>query len=225
MAGLTLSAFDVIGPVMVGPSSSHTAGAARIGLIARRLLGEPPHRARLGLHGSFAATGKGHATDRALVAGLLGETPESESLPTALERAPTAGLAVEFCAIDLGETAHPNSVQLHLEGPQHELNLTAASLGGGVIAINSVDGHAVQITGSRPTLVSWHTDRPGYLAALTAALAYATVNITTISTTRKNRGGAALTVVEADEAFAPAIATIVGAMAGVSRIVLLPAQP
>jgi L-serine dehydratase len=225
MAGLTLSAFEVIGPVMVGPSSSHTAGAARIGLIARRLLGEPPQRAHLGLHGSFAATGKGHATDRALVAGLLGEAPESEALPTALERAPAAGLTVEFSHIDLGEAAHPNSVQLQLDGADHALTLTAASLGGGVIALSSLDGHAVNFSGARPTLVSWHMDRPGFLAALTAALAYSAANITTISTTRKHRGGAALTVVEADEAFAPAIATIVGAMEGVRRIVLLPTQP
>lgn len=224
MSGLNLSAFDVIGPVMVGPSSSHTAGAARIGLTARRLLGAPPERARIGLHGSFAATGKGHATDRALVAGLLGEAPDSASLPTALERAPAAGLAVEFFRLDLGDLAHPNTAQLELEGNGRSLTLTAASLGGGVVVIVALDGHTVHFNCARPTLVSWHTDRAGYLAALTATLAYAAVNITTISTTRKNRGGEALTVVEIDDAFPPFVATIIGAMEGVSRVVILPAQ-
>jgi L-serine dehydratase len=225
MSGLNLSAFDVIGPVMVGPSSSHTAGAARIGLIARRLLGATPHRARIGLHGSFAATGKGHATDRALVAGLLGESPDSASLPTALERAPAAGLVVEFSPLDLGDLAHPNTAQLELESPGRSLNLTAASLGGGVVVLLALDGHTVHCHCARPTLVSWHTDRAGYLAALTATLAYATVNITTISTTRKNRGGEALTVVEIDGVFPPSVMTIVAAMDGVSRVVILPGQP
>lgn len=194
-----MSAFDVIGPVMVGPSSSHTAGAARIGLLARRLLGGAPLRARLELHGSFAATGRGHATDRALVAGLLGMNSDDAALPEALELAQARGLEVEFAAVDLGDDAHPNTVRISLlDAGGATLTGTASSLGGGIVEMYELDGYATALRGGMDTLVCWHDDKSGFLARLTAVLACVEVNIAALRTTRRDRGSSALTVIETD---------------------------
>jgi L-serine dehydratase len=225
MAGLILSAFDVIGPVMVGPSSSHTAGAARIGLAARLLLDDTPVRVRFGLHGSFAATGKGHATDRALLAGMLGDAPDSESLPDSPARAQACGLEFVFTAIDLGDEVHPNSVKIDVASATRELSMTAASIGGGVIAISEIDGHQVGLRGSRTALVCWHADRIGFLAALTSLFARSSLNIATISTNRKTRGGAALTVAEFDDSVAPTVARDAADLPEVRRVALLLPPP
>ncbi len=195
---MPLSAFDVIGPVMIGPSSSHTAGAARLGLAARSLLGEAPLRATLTLHGSFAATGLGHATDRALVAGLLGFAPDDASLPRSLELAAKAGLAFTFAVEDFGESAHPNSVRIQLEGATTSLTLTGASLGGGIIDISELDGYATSFNGHLDTLVCWHEDKSGFLARLTAIVACVEANIATLRTSRLGRASHALTLVETD---------------------------
>ena len=195
---MNLSAFDVIGPVMVGPSSSHTAGAARIGLAARRLLGETPRRAVIGLHGSFAATGRGHATDRALLAGLLDLAPDDADLPRAPELAAEAGLRFTFEAIDLGETAHPNTARLELEGDTRRVDLTGASLGGGIVELREIDAYATSFRGDMHTLVCWHEDKSGFLARVTAVLACAELNIATLRTSRRGRGHDALTVIETD---------------------------
>ena len=152
--------FDVIGPVMVGPSSSHTAGAARIGLFARRLLGEDPVRAEISLHGSFAATGEGHGTPLALLAGLLGMTPDDERIPVSAELALEHGLDYHFETFDMGDV-HPNSVQLRLTGKGTSLELCASSIGGGRIKIWNIDGFAVNLDGEYPTLLLIYPDRPG----------------------------------------------------------------
>ncbi|HTO03108.1 MAG TPA: L-serine ammonia-lyase, iron-sulfur-dependent subunit beta [Opitutus sp.] len=225
MAGLNLSAFDVIGPTMVGPSSSHTAGAARIGFAARQLLNETPILARFQLHGSFAATGRGHATDRALLAGVLGETPDSEWLAHSFARAREAGLGFDFSSIDLGEEAHPNTAVIHLTGALRQVSLTAASVGGGVIAVTEIDGHPVAIQGSRSTLVCWHADHAGFLSMLTTLFAEVSANIASISTNRKARGGAALTVVEADETIPPELAQRAANIPGVNRLCLMRPLP
>ena len=127
--------FDLIGPIMVGPSSSHTAGAARIGYVARRILGERPARAALFLHGSFAATGSGHGTDRALIAGLLGMRPDDRRIPDSFSLAQEQGLDFRFASEDM-PGAHPNTVRLSLLGEQGgSLEMTAASIGGGRIQV------------------------------------------------------------------------------------------
>ncbi len=225
MARVGLSAFEVIGPAMVGPSSSHTAGAIRLGLAARRLLGEEPVRALIGLHGSFAATGRGHATDLALLAGILGDGPDTTALPGARDRAVAAGLSFKFEYAGLGHDAHPNSARLRLESARHVLDVTGASLGGGMIALGEIDGHATQVSFARPTLVCWHADRAGFLASLTAAFARAGVNIATINTSRRARGGRALTVVEADDTIPPAVTAAVSRPDWVTRACVTPALP
>lgn len=196
---MTLSAFDVIGPLMVGPSSSHTAGAARLGLAARGLLGVAPVRAVLTLHGSFAATGSGHATDRALVSGVLGLAPDDARLPQAPELAAQAGIEIVFAVEDFGPTAHPNSARIELEAQDGQsLRLTGASLGGGIIEVSELDGYATSFHGDLHTMVCYHEDRSGFLARVTTVLACADINIASLRTTRHIRGERALSVIETD---------------------------
>ena len=193
------SAFEIIGPPMVGPSSSHTAGAVRIGHLAFLLLGGTPTNAKIGLHGSFAATGKGHATDRGLVAGLLGWSTDDARIKNARSLAEEAGMKIGFETIDLGESAHPNSARLELSDACGEnLDLVASSIGGGSVEVTQIDGFSTLLTGSLDALAMWHQDRPGFLAHVTAALACVTSNIATIRTSRTHRGAEALTVIELD---------------------------
>ena len=195
-----MNVFDVIGPVMVGPSSSHTAGAARIGMVSRKLLGEEPVRARILLHGSFLATGTGHGTDRALVGGLLGLEVDDERIPHSFELAKQRGLEFSFGAIDLGEDVHPNSVKLLLTGAGgKELEVIGASVGAGRIRIASLDGEEANFTGECPALIVHHTDRPGRVAEVAGMLEAKHINVATMQLYRKSRGGHAVMVMECDE--------------------------
>ena len=148
-----MNIFDIVGPVMVGPSSSHTAGAVRIGFVSRKLLGEPVKSVQLLLYGSFLATGKGHGTDRALVAGLLGMLPDDERVPFAFEEAKNAGMEFTFGEANLKE-AHPNSVVLKMVGESgRALEVIAASLGGGRMKICKIDGMEANFCAECPTLM------------------------------------------------------------------------
>jgi len=201
------SVFNVIGPVMIGPSSSHTAGAVRIGLVARSLLGgAAPIHAKFGLHGSFAATGHGHGTRLALVAGLLGVLPDDERLVDSFSLAKKQGLEFSFEDVDLGEDFHPNGVQIRLQSDSEECHaLLAASVGGGSIRVEAIDGFETNLDGSSPAIILWHNDRIGYLAALTAILAAAGANIASILTSRHTRGQKAVTTVAVDRTLPPEI--------------------
>ena len=184
---------------MVGPSSSHTAGAVRIGLITRKLLGRPPVRAELLLHGSFAATGKGHGTDRALVAGLLGMGPDDPDIPRSFALAERAGLLVRIGSVVL-RGAHPNSVLLKVEDEQgNTLEVNASSLGGGRVRVNAIDGLDASFTGDYPTLIIRNEDRPGAVAEVTSILSRRKVNIATMQLYRNMRGGLAVMVMESDQ--------------------------
>ena len=184
---------------MVGPSSSHTAGAVRIGLITRKLLGRPPVRAELLLHGSFAATGKGHGTDRALVAGLLGMGPDDPDIPRSFALAERAGLLVRIGSVVL-RGAHPNSVLLKVEDERgNTLEVNASSLGGGRVRVNAIDGLDASFTGDYPTLIIRNEDRPGAVAEVTSILSRRKVNIATMQLYRNMRGGLAVMVMESDQ--------------------------
>ncbi len=187
----------MIGPVMIGPSSSHTAGACRIGLVARHLLGRPPETAEIGLHASFAKTGRGHGTHLALVAGLLGYHPDDPRLPRAFEEAQAANLTYTFSDVDLGDV-HPNTAHLHLTGGGHEVRVTASSTGGGVIEVIRVDGFKTAFSGASPTLLTRYTDAIGVIARVAALIAADGVNIATLNCTRERRGGSALLSIELD---------------------------
>ncbi|ADV67227.1 L-serine ammonia-lyase, iron-sulfur-dependent subunit beta [Deinococcus maricopensis] len=192
-----MSLLDMIGPVMIGPSSSHTAGACRIGLIARHLLGHRPESAVIGLHASFAKTGRGHGTHLALVAGLLGFAPDDPRLPRAFEEAQAAGLAFTFEDVDLGDV-HPNTARLRVTGGGGSADVTASSTGGGAIEVVRVDGFRVQFTGASPTLLTRYTDAIGIIARVASLIASDGVNIATLNCTREKRGGAAMLSIELD---------------------------
>ncbi len=198
------SAFDVIGPAMVGPSSSHTAGAVRIGLLAHHIIKEFPtiDNTLIELHGSFAATGRGHATDRGLVAGLMGFAPDDERIKDALKIAEEKGFKVEIKNTDLGMDAHPNTARLTFNFGGHfagqSLTIIGASIGGGNVELQEIDNYKTNITGALDALVIWHLDRPGFLARVTALLACVELNIATILTGRRMRDSEALTVIKTD---------------------------
>ena len=191
--------FEILGPVMVGPSSSHTAGAVRIGLMTRRLLGQKPVKARIGMYGSFLATGRGHGTDRAVVAGLLGMKPDDIRIPESFELAAADGLSFSFEEANLSG-AHPNTVLLEVEGDGgRELSVQASSLGGGRIMVNRLDGIDVNCTCEMPTLIVHNMDQPGHVAEVTSMLSHKSVNIANMSLYRDKRGGRAVMVVETDQ--------------------------
>lgn len=193
-----MNIFDIVGPVMVGPSSSHTAGAVRIGYVSRKLLGEPIESVQLLLYGSFLATGKGHGTDRALVAGLLGMQPDDERVPFAFEEADRVGMAFTFGEANLKE-AHPNSVVLKMTGKSgRELEVIAASLGGGRMKICKLDGMEANFCAEYPTLIVQNVDQPGCVAKVTTMLSDLGINIATLKLYRDSRGGDAVMVVECD---------------------------
>ncbi len=194
-----MSVFDIMGPVMVGPSSSHTAGAVKIGFTARQLLREEIKYADLYLHGSFLATGKGHGTDKALIAGLLGMKPDDERIPTSFLIAEEKGMEYQFSAIEL-RNAHPNSVLLKLEGNHGgKLEVVASSIGGGMIMINKIDGVEANICACNPTLIVHNVDKPGHVSIVTSLLGQKAVNIATMHIYRDKRGGNAVMIIECDQ--------------------------
>lgn len=198
-----INIFDMMGPVMVGPSSSHTAGAARIGNMGRTLLGEEVARADIGLHGSFAETGFGHGTDRALLAGLLGMRPDDLRIPNAYEEANRAGMAYSFRTVELRD-AHPNTALLELTGKSgKQLTLQASSIGGGAIVVNKIDGIDVNFTGDFNTLIVRNQDESGSVAAITSILSQVHINVANMSVNRHRRGGDALMVIETDQHIKP----------------------
>ena len=196
-----VSILDIIGPVMVGPSSSHTAGACRLGLLARNLVGGTPLRAHAELHGSFARTGEGHGTDRAIVGGLMGFRPDDDRLRTALEIAEGEGLAYTFEKTRLGEEneVHPNTVRLTVERGGRASVMTGSSLGAGRVLITEIDGFPVEVRGDHHAIVLIAGDIKGSIARITTLLADDGVNIATLRVSRQHRGGDAFMVIEVDE--------------------------
>ncbi|MGB9867601.1 MAG: L-serine ammonia-lyase, iron-sulfur-dependent subunit beta [Bacillota bacterium] len=210
---------EVLGPVMIGPSSSHTAGAARLGKLARCLLGEAPVKAVLTLHGSFAATYRGHGTDLALVGGLLGFAPDDERIRDAFRFAKKEGLEVVINAGDLGRV-HPNSVKFELKGAGgRELVAVGSSIGGGRVEMVEIWGLPVSIRGEQPTLVATYPDRPGMVAALTAQLASRNINIATMRVTRSGRGKLAVAVIEVDQHVPEDLVNAIAQLPSMKRVV------
>lgn len=207
--------FDLIGPVMVGPSSSHTAGAVRIGYVARKLLGEEPKSARITLHGSFAATGRGHGTDKAIVAGLLGMHPDDERIPRSFELAWEQGLDFSFELREL-RAAHPNTARLDLTGKSgRRLSMTGASVGGGRIEVRELDGIALSFSAEKPTLIIRNEDQPGSISIVSAVLANIGINIATFHVNRSSRGGQAIMVIECDSPVSQGTVNTIAAMQGI----------
>ena len=196
-----VSLLDIIGPVMVGPSSSHTAGACRLGLLARGLVGGTPERARIELHGSFARTGEGHGTDKAVVGGLMGFRPDDERLRTALDIAEREGLDYRFEKTTLGEEndVHPNTVRFTVERGDRRSVMTGSSLGAGRVLVTDIDGFPVEVTGNYHTILIVAEDVRGSIAAIATVLSAFALNVATLKVSRRQRGGDAFMVWELDE--------------------------
>lgn len=219
-----MNLLDIIGPIMVGPSSSHTAGAVKIGLVSRKLMVEKVVKADIYFHGSFLATGKGHGTDKAVVAGLLGIAVDDSRVPFSFEIAEREGLEFHISGIDLGD-AHPNTVKLNLTGVSgKKIEIIAASVGGGQIEICEIDGLSASFGGDYPTLIVNHKDIPGRVMAVTAGLTECNVNIATMKSYRMVRGGDAVMIIECDHEVPVETIRSLEALEGIVKVTYLSLQ-
>lgn len=189
--------FSIIGPSMIGPSSSHTAGAIRLGRVARQLFGEMPARAVIDLYGSFAETYQGHGTDLALVGGLLDYDTDDARIPDSLDHSEDLGMEVQFIERKT-PAAHPNTAEMTLTKGDSQLTVRGASIGGGNVVVDRVDGFDVKFTAIYPTIIISHQDRTGIIADITSALRMLNINIGYMDLDRKRRSGEAMTVIEVD---------------------------
>jgi L-serine dehydratase len=193
-----MNVFDVIGPVMIGPSSSHTAGAVRLGQLARKILGERAVKADIQLSGSFAQTYRGHGTDKALIAGIMGMFSDDERIRNSLDIAAEEGLEFSFRPQDIPGT-HPNTARIILTGENGAgCEIQGASIGGGNILVTEINGMAVSVTGQYNTLLILHHDKPGTIATVTNFMAYSGINIGNFRLSRPKKGGEAVMTIEVD---------------------------
>ena len=199
MANNYIGIFDVIGPIMVGPSSSHTSGAATIAWMARQIFSGIPLRATFTLYGSFAETYKGHGTDRALIGGMLGYKSDDVRIPNAYEEARKAGLITDFIVDRDTQVSHPNTVDVVMTAENgHTLLIRGESLGGGRVRIRRLNDIEVDFTGEYSTMVIGHQDKTGTVAFITKCLAEENINVANLKLFREGKGKKAYTVVEAD---------------------------
>ena len=201
------SAFEIIGPIMVGPSSSHTAGAVRIGNIAQQLLNEDPVQVTFTLMGSFAETYEGHGTDLALLAGVLGLSTKDEGIPNAKEIAAQRHLAYTFTKKNLGDF-HPNTVLVELQGKTRNVKLLGSSIGGGKVEIQELDDFPLKFSGEKPTLFFNHTDQKGIIAAISCALQRHGYNIARLALERYKKNGPAIAICEIDDIVEPELVSL-----------------
>ena len=214
-----IDVFDIMGPIMVGPSSSHTAGAVRIGRMARTLLGDEPEKAVLLLHGSIAETGVGHGTDKALIAGLLGMATDDLDIPNSFEIAEERGLKFSFDEVDLRE-AHPNSVKMEVTGASgRRMKMQASSIGGGRISVDKLDGVWVSFSGDYHTLIIQNMDNQSNLADVTTALSLARVNVANMSMHRSVKGGNVMMIVETDDPIPGYIVELLEKQPGILQVI------
>ncbi|MFT4413524.1 L-serine ammonia-lyase, iron-sulfur-dependent subunit beta [Fredinandcohnia humi] len=192
------SVFDIIGPIMIGPSSSHTAGAARIGRVARSLFGRQPNWAIISFYGSFAETYKGHGTDVAIVGGLLDFDTFDERIKTSLSIAEEAGMEITFIEED-AVTDHPNTARIRIGDNEGDLELVGISIGGGKIEITELNGFQLRLSGNHPAILVVHNDRYGAIAGVANVLAKYAINIGHMEVARKEKGMQALMTIEVDQ--------------------------
>lgn len=213
--------FDVLGPIMIGPSSSHTAGAARLGKIARTIVNKDIKKVTFLLHGSFGKTYKGHGTDRALVAGILGMNPDDSQLRYSIELAKEQGLEIEFVPYDLGD-AHPNTVKfLITDCDDHPWEVLGSSIGGGLVEINEINGNKVQITGEYPTIITCHNDVPGTVAKVSSLFYEAEINIAFMKLVRSQKGQGATMTFEIDTPASREIIDSIKKIEGINRVITI----
>lgn len=193
------SIFDIIGPNMIGPSSSHTAGACRIGNVARKIAGKDIKKASFLLHGSFAKTYQGHGTDRALLGGILGFDTDDDRIRNSFEIAKARGIEFEFEETDLGEV-HANTVKIIIDKhDKSQVQVLGSSIGGGNIIISEINGLELEFTGEYTTIIISHKDKPGVIAGVTKILAEYLINIAFMRVYRHGKGQRAFMIIETDD--------------------------
>lgn len=218
---MLMNVFDMIGPIMIGPSSSHTAGAVRLGKVARKILNDTVVRADIELSGSFAKTYRGHGTDKALVAGIMGMQSDDERIRRSLAIAEEEGIAYSFHEVDIPD-AHPNTARISLVGASGVTAVVqGASIGGGNILISDINGMQVSFTGQYNTLIILHYDKPGTIAAVTNFMAYSEVNIGNFRLSRPHKGGEAVMTIEVDDDVTDALLQSLRILPNIINVVLI----
>lgn len=216
--------FSIIGPAMVGPSSSHTAGAVRLGRVARQCFGELPDQAEITFYGSFAETHQGHGTDVAVLAGIMDFSTDDSRIPSAFEEAEKAGIAFEFKTAQ-GQSWHPNTAKIKLLKQTKELVLIGSSIGGGNIEVKQVNEFQVEFSGMYPTLVIFHADRPGMIADVTEIFRHHKLNIGHMDVDRNGRSKDAITVIESDQHIGADVQEAVSHIGDVKKVVYIQLNP
>lgn len=216
--------WNIIGPVMIGPSSSHTAGAVRLGNIVRTCWGENIREIDIYLRGSFATTGAGHGTNLALLAGLLGYTPDNPAVRDAYKLAAEAGLKFRFFDEDI-DGAHPNSARFAVRGDGRQMEAVGASIGGGEVCLLELDGSVVKVSGSLPSIIIINRDVKGVVSSITSFLSKQGINIATMTLHRDTRGGLATMVLELDkDGLIPRAESIACVHEGIVKVIALPGE-
>ena len=216
-----MNIFDIIGPIMIGPSSSHTAGAVRMGRVAWKILGEDVAKAEIGLAGSFALTYKGHGTDKAIIAGILGMRPDDERIPNSLTIAQEKGLSYVFSPVKIKD-AHPNTAIINLVGVNGATcSVEGVSVGGGNIQITKLNDMPAAFNGTLDTLIIAHHDRPGAIAVVAAKLAELGVNIGSFRLSRQKRKELAIMTIELDSAIDRAAVNVIRGLENIVSVVYM----
>lgn len=213
--------FDVLGPIMIGPSSSHTAGAARLGKIAGTIVNKPIKEVSFLLHGSFRETYKGHGTDRALVAGILGFLPDDPNLKDSISIANEKGIIIRFLQADLGQV-HPNTVKFLIKDIEDiEWEVLGSSIGGGLVEIHEINGKKVKVTGEYPTIITCHDDVPGTVSKISTLFYENKINIAFMSLSRNQKGKDATMTLEVDTNISYEIINEIKSINGVNRVIVI----
>lgn len=213
--------FDVLGPIMIGPSSSHTAGAARLGKISGTIVNKPIKEVSFLLHGSFRETYKGHGTDRALVAGILGFLPDDPNLKDSISIANEKGIIIRFLPADLGQV-HPNTVKFLIKDIDDiEWEVLGSSIGGGLVEIHEINGKKVKITGEYPTIITCHDDVPGTVSKISTLFYENKINIAFMSLSRNQKGKDATMTLEVDTNISDEIINEIKSINGVNRVIVI----
>ena len=212
----------MIGPVMIGPSSSHTAGVVRIGRAALKLFGMAPQEAEIIFYNSFARTYEGHGSDRAVIAGLLDFSTDDKRIKESVELAPVMGLRYTFRSVGNASTLHPNSVRIKLKRGDKEMEVLGESRGGGLINIAEVDGFKADFSASLHTLIIFADDVKGSIAFIASVLAHDACNIATMSVSRKARNDIACQVIEMDSGIKPVTIEYLKSLSWVKEVIYVP---
>ena len=218
---MSISMFDILGPITVGPSSSHTAGAVRLGLACRTLLGEEVKKAKITFYGSFADTYRGHGTDKAVIGGLLGYNTDNVKIRESLQLAQFRGMEYEFTTAEDGRY-HPNTLRIEAAGKEFTVSLRGASIGGGQIRIQELNGFPMEASCLMDTLLVVHRDSPGVLASIATTLNSAGYNIGNLRLNRTKRDGDVITIIENDNRVDEATMEVLLGLPEVIKVISMP---